>query len=61
MRGIQSSVLLSKFCMVQILEGLREGLRKLSALQNSEVYAFGSILNIALSALNRDSVKWPHK
>ena len=31
--------------MVQILEGLR----KLSALRNSEVYAFGSILNIALT------------
>ena len=57
MRGIQPSALLSKFCMVQILEGLR----KLSVLRNSEVYALGSILNIALSALNRDSIKWPHK
>ena len=57
MRGIQPSALLSKFCMVQILEGLR----KLSVLRNSEVYTLGSILNIALSALNRDSIKWPHK
>ena len=44
MRGVSASAILSEFCTVQVLEGLKN----LFILQNSEMSAFGSIVLMAL-------------
>ena len=51
MRGVSASAILSEFCTVQVLEGLKN----LFVLQNSEMSAFGSIVLMALQSSGRIS------
>ena len=55
MKGMRASALSSEFCMVQVLKGPKN----LSALRNSEVSAFGSILKYCINS--GTASKWPHK
>ena len=59
MKGMRASALSSEFCMVQVLKGPIN----LSALRNSEVSAFGSIVryNCINSASIGTASKLPHK
>ena len=52
MRGVSASAILSEFCTVQVLEGLKN----LFVLQNSEMSAFGSIVLMALQLGQRQVV-----
>ena len=57
-KGMRASALLSEFCTVQVLKGPKN----LSALRNSEVSAFGSILKYCINSASIETAsKWPHK
>ena len=58
MKGMRASALSSEFCTVQVLKGPKN----LSALRNSEVSEFRSILKYCInSAPIGTASKWPHK
>ena len=58
MKGMRASALSSEFCTVQVLKGPKN----LSALRNSEVSAFGSILKYYINSASIGTAsKWPHK
>ena len=57
-KGMRASTLSSEFCTVQVLKGPKN----LSALRNSEVSAFGSILKYCINSTSIETAsKWPHK